>query len=92
MPRVDQINLSTQLDRLVQFIHTSGLKDPVRGVLQDISCQASSLSKQRTEMRFASFLSGGFITVTVVNQPERKLTKRTSVQRFSGYMEQVDPF
>ena len=34
---------------------------------------------QCTEMRFASFLSGGFITAIVVNPPERKLAKRTSV-------------
>ena len=33
-----------------------------------------------TEVRFASFLSGGFITAKVVNPPERKLAKRTSVQ------------
>jgi hypothetical protein len=32
-----------------------------------------------TEVRFASFVSGGFITVIVVNPPERKLVKRTSV-------------
>ena len=32
-----------------------------------------------TEVHFASFLSGGFITVIVVNPPERKLAKRTSV-------------
>ena len=31
-------------------------------------------------MRFASFLSGGFITAIVVNPPEKKLAKRTSVQ------------
>ena len=31
-------------------------------------------------MRFASFLSGGFIPVIVVNPPERKLAKHTSVQ------------
>ena len=30
-------------------------------------------------MRFVSFLSGGFITEIVVNLPERKLAKRTSV-------------
>ena len=34
---------------------------------------------QCTEMRFASFFSGGFITAIVVNPPERKLAKRTSV-------------
>ena len=32
-----------------------------------------------TEMRFASFLSGGFITAMVVNPPERRLAKCTSV-------------
>ena len=30
-------------------------------------------------MRFDSFFSGGFITAIVVNPPERKLAKRTSV-------------
>ena len=34
-----------------------------------------------TEVRFASFLSGGFTTVAVINPPERKLAKRTSVDR-----------
>ena len=33
-----------------------------------------------TEVQFASFFSGGFITAIVVNPPERRLTKRTSVQ------------
>ena len=32
-----------------------------------------------TKVRFASFQSGGFITVTIVNPPKRKLAKRTSV-------------
>ena len=31
-------------------------------------------------MRFASFLSGGFTAMAVINQPERKLAKRISVQ------------
>ena len=35
---------------------------------------------QFTEVCFASFLSGGFINVIVVNPLERKLVKRTSVQ------------
>ena len=37
-------------------------------------------SKQCTEVRFASFLSGGFIIAIVINPPERKLANRTSVQ------------
>ena len=32
-----------------------------------------------TEVRFASFLSGGFTTMAVINQPEWKLAKRTFV-------------
>ena len=36
--------------------------------------------KQYTEVRFASFLSGGLITAIVVNLPERKLAKHTIVQ------------
>ena len=35
---------------------------------------------QRAEVHFASLFSGGFITAIVVNPPERKLAKRTSVQ------------
>ena len=34
---------------------------------------------QCTEVRFASLLSGGFITAVEVNPTERKLAKRTSV-------------
>ena len=30
-------------------------------------------------MRFASFLSGGFTTMAVINPPESELAKRTSV-------------
>ena len=33
----------------------------------------------RTKLQFAGFQSGGFYTVIVVNPPESKLTKRTSV-------------
>ena len=32
-----------------------------------------------TEVRFASFLSGGFTTMAVINPSERKMAKRTSV-------------
>jgi hypothetical protein len=33
-----------------------------------------------TEVLFASFLSGGFTAMAVINPPERKLAKRTSVK------------
>jgi hypothetical protein len=36
--------------------------------------------KQCTEVRFDSFLSGGFTTMAVINPTERKLAKRTSGQ------------
>jgi hypothetical protein len=32
-------------------------------------------------VRFASFLSSGFTTMAVMNPPEKKLEKRTSVDR-----------
>jgi hypothetical protein len=35
---------------------------------------------QCTEVRFASLLSGGFTTMAVINPPEKKLAKLTSVQ------------
>ena len=37
-------------------------------------------SMQCTEVRFASFLSGGFIHMAVINPPEMKVANRTSVQ------------
>ena len=36
-------------------------------------------SPRRKEVRFASFISGEFTTMQVINPPERKLAKRTSV-------------
>jgi hypothetical protein len=36
-------------------------------------------------VRFASFLSGGFVTAIVVNPPEIKLEKRTSVQWLQSF-------
>ena len=38
---------------------------------------------QCTEVRFASFLSGGFTTMAVIIPPKRKLAKRTSVHCFN---------
>ena len=37
-----------------------------------------------TAVRLASFLSGGFTTMAVINPPERKLAKRISVQWYVG--------
>ena len=46
-----------------------------------ISVDSKSTANQRAEVFFSSFFAGGFITAIVVNPPERKLAKRTSVQR-----------
>ena len=42
------------------------------------------LNTQCTEVRFASFLSGEFTTMAVINPSERKMAKRTSVQWGGG--------
>ena len=43
-----------------------------------------------TEVRFASFLSGGFATIAVMNPQEKRWEKRTFVHCiFSGKMDQV---
>jgi hypothetical protein len=39
----------------------------------------------RTEVRFTSFLSSGFITAIIVNPPERKLAKCTPVFNFGQF-------
>ena len=48
-------------------------------MLEDIAIFQSVLGIF-TEVRFASFLSSGFTTMAVIIPPERKLTKRSSVQ------------
>ena len=45
--------------------------------IQQLHCTSPTL--HCTEVCFASFLSGGFTTVAVINPPKRKLAKRTSV-------------
>ena len=43
-------------------------------------CCFPKSAAQCTAVRFASFLSSGFTIMAVINPPERKLAKRTSVQ------------
>ena len=38
-----------------------------------------------TELRYVSLLSGGFTTMAVINPPEKKLAKPTSVQWLSDF-------
>ena len=47
---------------------------------QPENLDATLVKPVNTEVRFASFLSGGFITVIVVNPPGMELAKRTSVR------------
>ena len=46
----------------------------------NIHLVTETLTSHCTEVRFASFLSGGFTTMAVINPPERKLAKRISVK------------
>ena len=46
---------------------------------QVVQSNQSTTFDQCTEVSFADFPSGGFITAILVNPPERKLAKRTSV-------------
>ena len=39
-----------------------------------------------TEVRFAILLSGGFTSMAVINPPESKLAKRTSVRYIGKYV------
>ena len=49
-------------------------------IVRLIAPKGSLEAGQCTEVRFASLLSGEFITAIVVNPPERKLAKRTAGQ------------
>ena len=43
-------------------------------------CSSNVYPTHCTEVHFSSFLSGGFTTMSLINPPERKLAKRTSVR------------
>ena len=66
------------LCKLLLFSHIVGSSRVVTWNLT--RAEVHSFLKQCTEVHFASLLSGGFITAIVVNSPEKKLGKRTSVQ------------
>ena len=48
--------------------------------IQNAIFKTVTMTNHRTEVHFSIFFSGGFITAIVVNPPERKLAKHTSVQ------------
>ena len=62
-----------------QFTQTSFLqkKSNVAKCFFDI-CNTEQMA-QCTDVRFASLLSGGFTTMAVIDPPEKKLAKRTSL-------------
>ena len=66
-----------QMFTVHDFPFISNLKQPGCASKRDVLLLTTL---QCTDVRFASLLSGGFITAIVVNPPERKLAKRTSVQ------------
>ena len=49
-------------------------------LFSDLMVRLNGRAVQCTEVLFDSFLSGGFTTMAVINPPERKLAKRTTVQ------------
>ena len=57
-------NLSLSIKRKIIYMHVIFL----------------TASMQCTKVHFASFLSGELTTTAVINPPEKKLAKRTSVQ------------
>ena len=69
-------------DEVCCLICPKGLFPAERGILRAVrsSFRISLNSPHCTEVHFASLFSCWFITAIVVNPPERKLAKRTSVQ------------
>ena len=57
----------------IKLVYFLGLPDPIIFLICHFSVHF-------TEVRFDSFLSGGFIIAIVVNSPEKKLAKCISVQ------------
>ena len=55
-----------------------------------MSYRTRAIITHSTEVRFTSFLSGGFTTMAVINPPKRKLAKRMSVHctemRFASFL------
>ena len=75
---------SEHLQSLVTKMEATPGQDEMNKVqITDLKTQRHLCHKttvECTEVCFASFLSGGFTTMAVLNPPERKLTKCTSVQ------------
>jgi uncharacterized membrane protein len=65
-------NQSVFVIERIKIIHLHFAKKNVLSLISNVL--------QCTELRFASFLSSGFITAILVNPPERKQAKCTSVQ------------
>ena len=62
--------------------------DPIRRLLHTV-WPLNVRAAGWIEVRFASFLFGGFTTTAVMNPPERKLKKCTSVRWAPGFLIKV---
>ena len=71
------LHQSSQADREIQVEHSSRLNGSLSSLKQ--TNNQSKFSTHCTEVHFASFLSGEFTTMAVINPSEKKLAKRTSV-------------
>ena len=68
-----------QMKRNSSIIY-SGIRSDFVGILLEKQLNSAQSSNAHfTEVRFASFISGGFTIIAVINPPERKLAKHTSV-------------
>ena len=73
LPKISGGDQKSICGTLYTFIHKTDT------LVLDLSYVLQVSSLHCTHVRFASFLSGGFTTMAVINPPERKLAKRTSV-------------
>ena len=65
-------------------------RPPPLPILKNPGKAQAMAALQCTEVRFASFLSGEFTTKAVINPPEKKEAKRTSVQWHTFVVSQPD--
>ena len=71
------------VDLLKAFVRTTpfSLNDlTLKTIAKEFCSIVNYKAVQCTEVHFASFLYGGFTNITIINSPERKLAKHTSVQ------------
>ena len=78
-----RFHLNKRIERFTFFL-SSAPRIQMLNSWQFFNFAKMALLNRFTEVRFASFLSGGFTTMSVMNPPEKKLEKRTSVRWLVG--------